>query len=344
MSDSETSSTVRPNPWLVGLKKAGKEPAFIVAVLVLLVAAVGLNGATQFMQLHFKKLPVPLARDLDKITPDLGDWYQVSKDQPLEKETQDVLGTDKYIFRDYVNVGNTNTGKAGAEMMVAIHAMDRATTQPSGVVGDAIRAANHAEDDQLEQSFLIKPVTERKAALEAALKDKSSTERKTILNLVQRDHPDGVVNMAVTYYTGMVDTVAHVPDRCYIADGYEASQYDVPTWRLGSSPQSPDDKQGRTLEVRFIDFQDQVGDRGVDRNVAYFFQVNGHYEQDPLGVRRSLQNLLEKYGYYAKVELMTLDRDHDRAARTMTNFLTPALPEVEKSFPDWYRVHHPDGK
>ena len=27
--------------------------------------------------------------------------------------------------------------------------------------------------------------------------------------------------MSVTYYTGMVDTVAHVPERCVTADGYE---------------------------------------------------------------------------------------------------------------------------
>ena len=143
-------------------------------------------------------------------------------------------------------------------------------------------------------------------------------------------YPDAVINMAVTYYTGMVDTVAHIPDRCYIADGFQPTDYDFPTWDLGN---------GRDLQVRFINFQDQNGLARVDRSVAYFFHVNGRYESNPLGVRRSLQNLLEKYGYYSKVELMTLDPDHERSAHTMSGFLSSALPEVEKSYPDWKKVN-----
>jgi hypothetical protein len=342
MSDNNPSDTTRSaNPWLAGFKKAGKQPAFVIVVLVLLLAAVGLNGATQFLQLHFKKLPVPLARDLHEITPDLGDWYQVSKDEPLDKETQDVLGTDKYIFRDYVNVGASDTGKAGAELLAFIHEQDRQanpaqpTTQPSAGADIAARA----EDEQLKKDFLDKDLAGRKALLYAALKDRTADERKKLLARVQNIHPDGVINMAVTYYTGLVDTVAHVPDRCYIADGFEPSEYTMPTWILGSSPKTWNDGKGKSLDVRFINFQDQTGVNRLDRSVAYFFHVNGHYESDPLGVRRSLQNLLEKYGYYAKVELMTLDKDHDRSKNTMTSFLTVALPEVERSFPDWDKVH-----
>jgi hypothetical protein len=90
--------------------------------------------------------------------------------------------------------------------------------------------------------------------------------------------------------------------------------------------------------VRFINFEDQSGAERISRSVAYFFHVNGGYESDSLAVRRRLQNLFEKYGYYAKVELMTLDPDHDRSARTMTSFLGAALGEVESSFPNWQWV------
>ncbi len=39
-----------------------------------------------------------------------------------------------------------------------------------------------------------------------------------------------VINIGVTYYTGMVDTVARIPERCYIADGFEPTSYKVVTW------------------------------------------------------------------------------------------------------------------
>ena len=34
--------------------------------------------------------------------------------------------------------------------------------------------------------------------------------------------------------------------------------------------------------------------------MAYIFQVNGKYENDSVRVRLRLQDLLERYGYYAK--------------------------------------------
>ena len=41
---------------------------------------------------------------------------------------------------------------------------------------------------------------------------------------VQQMCPQAVINVGLTYYTGMVDTVSHIPDRCYIADGFEPSE------------------------------------------------------------------------------------------------------------------------
>jgi hypothetical protein len=147
-----------------------------------------------------------------------------------------------------------------------------------------------------------------------------------------------VVNVAVTYYTGLVDTVAHIPDRCYIADGYQPSRYEQPTWLIETESGT------RPLQVRLINFEVQTGFSKVTRSVSYFFHVNGRYESDPLGVRRSLQNLFERYGYYAKVELMTLLPNPDESARVMTDFLSVALPEIEKSWPDWNRVTGRDVK
>src|SRR5579864_1501540 len=156
-------------------------------------------------------------------------------------------------------------------------------------------------------------------------------------------NPQAVMHLGITYYTGLVDTVAHIPDRCYIGDGFDVSSYQtIENQKLGD----------RRLSFRYISFDDQTGRGRVSRKVAYFFHVNGHYESDPLGVRRTLQNLLEPYGYYAKVELMTESpnpgllpgepapaQSDDRSLAAMENFLTALLPDLERCLPDWEQVH-----
>jgi hypothetical protein len=293
------------------------QSAFVCTVVVLLAAALGLNIAVAKLRLHFKKLPVPLARPLAQIPLQMGDWVQVSRDKPLETDVQEVLGTDEYIFRDYLYVP-AQGGLCGALLLEGLHANDKDKDA-------ADKVAN------LRQEFMLATPADRIQILVRELKDKSTEQRETALAAVQHQFPESVVNMAVTYYTGMADTVAHIPDRCYIADGYEPTDYTEPKWTLAG--------RSDALQVRFINFQDAGDTLRPDRSVAYFFQCNGSYESDPLAVRRSLQNLLEKYGYYAKVELMTLDPDHDRSARTMVGFLNASLPEVERSFPDWKKVH-----
>src|SRR5262249_3574788 len=141
------------------LGRAFKQPAFIIVVVVLLVAALGLNFAVSYMKLHFKKEPVPLAAPLTVIPDRFGTWVQVSQDKALDKELQDVLGTDQYIFREYV-------------------------------------------DEKLVDKTTI-----------AEFKDKSDEDRRKKLAEIRNKYPKAVVNLSVTYYTGMVDTVAHVPDR-----------------------------------------------------------------------------------------------------------------------------------
>jgi hypothetical protein len=180
--------------------------------------------------------------------------------------------------------------------------------------------------------------------------DKSADDLRQLTARIESQDPTAVVRLAVTYYTGLVDTVAHIPDRCYVADGYEVTDYKTPTWNVGSGATGGGDGK---LEVRYIHFEDATPDRAaVTRNVAYFFHCNGAFESDPLrGVRFRLQSLTERKAYYAKVELMTVSparrgagaeeakaQDWDQSAATMTDFLTVALPEVMKCLPDWKAV------
>ena len=44
------------------------------------------------------------------------------------------------------------------------------------------------------------------------------TSRHTLLAKVQEAQPHAVVSLNLTYYTGMADTVTHIPDRCMVAE------------------------------------------------------------------------------------------------------------------------------
>jgi hypothetical protein len=194
--------------------------------------------------------------------------------------------------------------------------------------------------DAARTKFENASVNEQAAMINAALQGRTTIERKAILtNLEMRNHSGDVIHLGLTYYTGLVDTVAHIPDRCYIADGYEPSSYTVPTWNLGT------DAKGAafSMPVRFISFEDSTGNNRISKCVAYVFHTNGHYESDPLGVRQTLEDLTERYGYYAKIELMALvpavdEADVSHASAAMSDFLTSARPQIENCLPDWSQL------
>ncbi len=282
------------------------QPKFTAAFIVLAVAAVGLNGAVDFLKLHFKKEPVPLAQPLTVIPDALGPWVQVTPDKAIDHNIEDVLGTHQYIFRDYVD-----TRIAGRDVKERFQH-----------VQDLADAAKDPDD---------------RAKLQSQIDE--------MLWQIRARNPEAVVNLAVTYYTGMVDTVAHVPDRCYVADGYEPKPGEdtFQEWPIArdlpdSGKPKVDGRPSDDVKVRFINFEDQTGTRKVTRSVAYFFHTNGTFASSPLEVRLKLQNLRERHAYYAKVEVMTLVNNQAKSAKVLTDFLTNALPEIYKCLPDWSKV------
>lgn len=281
------------------LPRVLRQRAFLGATILLAIAAVGLNGATESMKLHFKKQPVDLSvPSLDDATQGIpskmGAWVQVTKDEPLDHAIQEVLGTKHFVFRDYVDS----------------------------------RIVSQADIDWFS--------------------DKSSKERATRLFEIEQQHPEAVIKLSITYYTGLVDTVPHVPEKCYVADGFEPSG--TPETIENTLGTLADGVTPRKVAYRHIQFQDTTGAGRVDRDVAYMFHVNGRYESSNVGVRKELANLFQKYGYFAKVEVMTTA--HSRAdskpeakaeatAKSQAAFndlLTVALPEVERCLPDWKKV------
>jgi hypothetical protein len=150
-------------------------------------------------------------------------------------------------------------------------------------------------------------------------------DQKALLGRLQQQQPTAALRVALTYYTGKADTVAHIPERCYIGDG----------WDIETPPENQDWDLDRDLQVRFITFENQGNRSAAPSQVAYFFHINGKYSSSSDFVRMQLQDLFNRYGYYAKVELMCTASDRNAAADAMKRFLASALPAVEKVLPDW---------
>src|SRR5947209_4384351 len=182
-----------------------KQPAFIIAFGVLLVAAVSINAATQFLKLHFKKEPVPLAHPLSDIHMEMPEvapkWVCISNDT-LSEDVEQELGTHEYIMRFYV--------------------------RRSAIAADELARFAGMADNHERMNWLGELRRRYKGALDKNL-----------------------ISFAVTYYTGKADTVAHIPERCYTADGYEPTDSKTEVWDV-KTPQLPN---GR-LPVRYISFDD----------------------------------------------------------------------------------------
>ena len=142
---------------------------------------------------------------------------------------------------------------------------------------------------------------------------------------LQMEYPEAVLALGLTYYTGSADTVAHIPERCYLADGFEIAEQGTPAWPI----------DGRAVKARYITFENTDRHNAPPCHVAYFFHVNGGYEAESVAVRLALQNLFSRYGYYAKIELRSDMPDRARSEAVMRDFLAAALPHVENALPDW---------
>lgn len=184
-----------------------------------------------------------------------------------------------------------------------------------------------------------------------------------------KDEPGAFIRIHVPYYTGTIDTVPHVPERCFVAGG--ATPTDKRVIRvplvspqiLGSggddAPVTARTAMARTVTlptdrvpVTFVTFQHE--NRELDAyHVGYFFAANGGFEASPDGVRLLAFNLFDTHAYWAKVEVMAYQVvttkmgerglvparvGVEETSRIVGEFLSYALPEVMWCLPDWDAV------
>ncbi len=175
------------------------------------------------------------------------------------------------------------------------------------------------------------------------------------------------MSLHITYYTGLIDAVPHVPDRCLVAGGL------IPKTRPKNLPLKIDDTQwvlssehmnkgrpypvlthydrvtGKPVRVRMPigEFKLRTTEFGSEENpemrvyAGYFFIANGETMPDPVDVRKFAFDLRTQYAYYAKVQFLLAgpgDFGRDDFIDAVSEVLTDLLPELMRCLPDWVDV------
>ena len=138
-------------------------------------------------------------------------------------------------------------------------------------------------------------------------------------------------HLDVTYYTGGLDKVPHVPERCLVAGGASILRTDTVKFTVSSDRPSWNGEIpfGRTHYVT-------RGKFGPDHRLEYYtFCFNGRPVSDWRQVRGKLLNPFQRYSYFAKIQFGPRESVSDFAAtdRAAETFMRHALPKVLKLLP-----------
>jgi hypothetical protein len=181
------------------------------------------------------------------------------------------------------------------------------------------------------------------------------------------DLSKGAVHVHVAYYTGTIDAVPHIPERCWAVGGLEplpnsaksiALEIDRSAWRkpdrdeqsayMVASVKDPvtADIERVTMpvgeiELSAVEFQDPK--RPERRQVgAYFFLANGATARTSYDVRARAFNLKDRYAYYCKVQFTKSGfvKDADESLmepfrRDATELMNGLIPHLMRCLPDW---------
>ena len=182
------------------------------------------------------------------------------------------------------------------------------------------------------------------------------------------DNTNGVMQVHVAYYTGMIDTVPHVPERCWGASGLvmwgesqiRQQKLDTSKWDFKSGPVqiSSGMRYPQTIVKEPVTRNDilvnlPLGDITMTATCfqdpkkpsmtfigGYFFIANGSLTPSALAVRNLSFRLTDRYAYYCKVQFSYRINEPPEKAITMfdqlsSDLLQSLLPQLMRSLPDW---------
>lgn len=207
----------------------------------------------------------------------------------------------------------------------------------------------------------------------AEIQEELGTENYVTRTYRQRAAPPGQrprrIEMHAAYYTGTVDTVPHVPDRCFVGGGIpiDGPTVNVPLklrtdrWLLDERPEVPEEWAGQIytkplshdspnapgmrvrlprrpheLELRCTPF---AGPEGGRLMAGYFFIANGAAVAGADGVRLLAFDLKNDYAYYMKVQFTSVDAGSaEELAELAADLLSDLIGELMLCVPDWVDV------
>lgn len=172
-----------------------------------------------------------------------------------------------------------------------------------------------------------------------------------------------VLEFHAAYYTGKIDTVPHVPDRCFVGGGMQlggavgdlALGFDTSGWTpVAGAPESAglfqtrvpnySDKAGNYvvlpkephgMRLRVMEFSNQ----GKKFYSGYFFIANGGWVSRAEEVRLLAFDLRTKYAYYAKVQVTSTSvASGEDLAKQASSLIGELLPDIMLCLPDWRAV------
>ncbi|MDX2114162.1 MAG: exosortase-associated EpsI family protein [Planctomycetota bacterium] len=176
--------------------------------------------------------------------------------------------------------------------------------------------------------------------------------------------PEVAVQLHAAYYTGMIDTVPHVPERCLVGGGmeYAGATRTVPVpidmSRLVPDPDLPPLADGsrvwtarnarvpsrvrlpigvEKLQMRVTPFRDAQAKQSLF--AGYFFLANGGVAPSADDVRLLAFRLQDDYAYYAKIQFLSPTVESaEELAEIAGRMLDDLFPDLMLRVPDWVEV------
>lgn len=181
-------------------------------------------------------------------------------------------------------------------------------------------------------------------------------------NPVNPDSPH-LIDLHMAYYTGMIDTVPHVPERCNVAAGVQAvgapvlvdvpldfsilvkNEYIDPGSHSGTvwQARSPTTfsrvnlPEGiERLRLRVSRFRDH---RGEEFYAGYFFITNGEVVASADQIRLRAFRLKDDYAYYCKVQFTSgTVSSAEELGVVAGRMLDEMFADLMRRLPDWVEV------
>lgn len=180
------------------------------------------------------------------------------------------------------------------------------------------------------------------------------------------------ISLHVSYYTGTIDDVPHIPERCWHAAGLAVLgttkvipiTLDESEWSLDENinqatgqhykvasvthPVTGEGKEVRLpvgdLELMTTVFEDPQ--KPDHRRVGgYLFIANGRLTASSFGVRNLAFNWTDEYAYYCKIQFSALyqvsndgEEFLDIYIDSVTEIMQDLLPQVMRCLPDWAEI------